>query len=189
MAEEDETEVDQLLNAEGPNAPQRVTGSLTGPRPYVSPAEAQHRRQNMAAALIAGASKDSIFATFVDKPFYMSEQQIIDLMRQVRASWLEEDAENADYERSAASRRLKRHVQRAADAGRWAAVAALEKVLADVTGTAIPQTPTNTNQRLHDAVITVLGELALDPERLRQEIERQRRAIDTEGEEVALLSG
>lgn len=187
MAKDD---IDELLEMDGVNAPKTVPGTaLSGSRPFVTPEEALMRRQNMSAALRDGASKDAIFATFTAKPFFMSEVAIIELMREVRAMWLEEDAENQEYERGAAIRRLKRHIGKAGDAGRWAAVAALEKVLADVNGTSVVVAPVNTDQRFQEGVLAVLGELAKDQTRLALEVAAQRRLVDASavvvhGEEV-----
>jgi hypothetical protein len=180
--EPDEDKLKELLAEEGPNVPLGITGSLTGPRPYVSPQQAANRRMAMASALMMGISRDKIMADFTQPPMSLSESTILDLMREVRARWLEEDAESESVERAAAKRRLTRWIGEAAKAGKWTAVAALEKVHADITGNSAPTPPADTDKRVFEGVLLVLGETT--PEEFRREVERERLAIDTEGIEV-----
>lgn len=186
MAQDVDKEVRELLEAEGPNEPLRMPGNgLSGPRQPVSPALARQRRQAMAAAMVQGASRDAIMQAFTDPngAFKLSEQQVLELMVDVRHSWAEEDLENQSHLRAASTRRLLGHIRKAADAGRWAAVAALEKVHADVSGTSVPEPPADTDQRIQEAVIAVLEEIS--PDELRGLISRRRKVIDVEGVEVA----
>lgn len=179
-------EVQQLLQAEGPNEPARLPDlGLSGPREHVSPAMARKRRQAMAVAMTAGAGRDAIFAVFTDPTgdFKMSEQQVVELQREVRLQWADEDRENQGTVRAATTRRLLRSIEKAGNAGRWAAVAALEKVLADVQGTSVPEPPVDVDQRLRAAVWAVLEDIP--PEELDGLIARRALYLDAEGEEVS----
>lgn len=172
----DEDEFQALLQEQGPNQPLGITGSLTGPRPHVSPEEAAKRRMLMSSAMMQGASRDQIIATFMKPPFALSESGVIELMREVRARWLEEDLENQSIERSAAKRRLNRWIAEAAKDRKWTAVAALEKVHADITGNSLPVPVADADQKTFQGVLLVLGEMR--PEEFRQTVEKQRLAID-----------
>lgn len=196
-----EREVDEVLERanSAANRPAKLHSPGTGgSKPKVSTEEARHRRQMMSSALAQGFPTDAIYTQF-NHEFGLSEEQTRRLMREVRAQWEAEDSEEARYAAAKQRRRLWDHIREARKAGKWAAVANLEKVLASVEGT---DQPTETalagdGARLSDAILAILGQTKEGDVRIM--IERQilhitgadprvlaktSTVIDAEGEEV-----
>jgi len=175
-------EVNAALNdASAPNTPLPIPGtSFTGTRPLVNSQQARERRASMSAAMMQGASRDAIMATFTVK-FNMSEDAVAGLMREVAQVWAEEDADAVRTSRGAARRRIMGHIHSASKAGRWTAVASLEKVLSEVEGTVAPEHADQGGDDQHIRMLeAVMAQMSLtDPMQMRILIDRERVLIET----------
>lgn len=175
-------EVNQVLNDPSqPNVPLAIPGTgISGTRPLVNPQQARERRAAMSAAMMQGASRDAIMATFTTK-FNMSEDAVSALMREVSQVWAEEDADAVRTSRGAARRRIMGHIHSASKAGKWTAVASLEKVLSEVEGTVAPDAAAHGGDDAHIRMMeAVMTQLALtDPLQMRVLIDKERVLIET----------
>lgn len=176
MAAMDRKTVDQYLaeSEDYPNEAMAIPGEgLPGRREYVDPAQQRQRRVVMSAFIQAGTSRDQIIMHFA-KQFRMSEQAILNLRAEVVAIWADEDREAIQTSRGAARRRILGHIHRAAKAGKWSAVAALEKVLSEVEGTQAPEPAKNDASEMTEAEM-VLRRLGMrNQDELQVMVERER---------------
>ncbi len=175
-----DAEVQALLaDKTQPNRPMALAGQATGSLDSapVTTEAARERREAMSQALARGVSPDRIIQTF-SKKYGMGTAGVRTLMKEVRAMWDEEDAETMRYAKAAARRRILPVIAKATAEKRYAAVANLEKVLADVEGTALPEEEINqgVDARLTDAVIAVLG--SEDEKTVRLMIEKERMYVE-----------
>lgn len=104
----------------------------------------------------------------------MPKTSVAKYIEQVRARWAEEERTNRVHYKAQAMRRLYGHVAEARKAANWAAVAQLERLLADIQGTKEPvEVQLNVDATVTEAVLHVVA--TLSPERRRAMIEEQRR--------------
>ena len=171
-----EEQLAELDDPDAPNVPAVLPGHQ-GPQAIVPVGEQRARRNAMSTALQQAAGTDIILATFA-KQFGMTESATRTLIAEVRAMWDDDDAEGARYKKSAQERRLMQHIGKAAKAGKYTAVANLEKTYADVTGTNIHEDdkPVDVDSRLTDALLSVLG--VLDTKEVRILISQQKTIIE-----------
>lgn len=173
-----DVELQQVLDdKDAPNEPLKLPG-LSGPRPNeLMLQQVSQRRAAMTQALAQGVSVEAIQTMFVNQ-FGMRREQVRDLQREVRAMWDDDDAEFARYAKGAARRRIYGHIRKASAAGKFTAVAAFEKVMADIEGTNVVQEekPTDVDARLTTAVLSVLG--SLDTRAIRVIIEKERMVVE-----------
>jgi hypothetical protein len=164
-----------------PNDPERLPGRGTsGRRDYLTPTERRTRRETLSLLMANGASMDVIIEAMGRPPGLpgqpgghgMHELETRKLLAEVRSSWQEEDAESARHYKSAAIRRLHRHIAAAKLKNAWTAIAMFEKILAQVQGTLEPiQVSITAEARVAQAVLHVLGES--DPEQIRRLVDEE----------------
>lgn len=171
-----EAELSEYDDPTAPNVPARLPGHQ-GPQAIVPVAEQRERRMFMSGMLSRGVSRDEIIKAF-EAQFGMTESGIGNLMSEVRGLWEADDADELKYAKSAARRRIHRHIREAAKDRKFTAVANLEKVLSDVEGTTIveEEKTLDVDGRVSDAILAVLGsETARD---VRIMIEKERMLIE-----------
>jgi len=187
----DEKAISDALESDEPNRPARLAMSgTTGPRDLVPRHIQRRRREAMSSLLAAPTSIDGIIEimsaekTADGSPgFAMTEAGVRKLIREVYATWQEDDAESAQHYKAAAIRRLARHVQQAKTKGAWTAVAMMEKTLMDIQGTAEPIEVNLTGEvRLNHSLMSVIGET--DPVDVRRMIDAERARIQAESPSV-----
>lgn len=171
-----EAELAQLDDPDAPNEPAAMVGHR-GAGALVPVAEQRERRATMSAALAAGASTDQLIASF-SKQYGMTEAATRTLLREVRAMWDDDDAEASKYERQAQKRRLLGHIQKASKAGKFTAVANLEKEYSAVAGTNRHEDddPVDVDSRLTDAILAEIG--AMDTKQVRIMIQDEKTFIE-----------
>lgn len=171
-----EAELAELDDPDAPNVPAVLPGHQ-GPQAIVTVNKQRERRQAMSQMLQQGVSNDVIRAT-CERQFGMTEHAVQLLRGEVRAGWDDDDAEGARYEKAAQKRRITTHIAKAAKAGKWTAVAGLEKVYADVVGTNIHEEdkPMDVDARLTDALLAELN--AQGTKEVRIMIQTQRMFIE-----------
>ena len=161
-------ELAELDDPDAPNVPAVLPDrGLRGPSPPVSVPEQRARRNAMSSALQQAPGSDAIVATFA-KQFGMTETATRMLMRETRAMWDDDDAESSRYKKAAQERRLLSHIGKASKAGKFTALANLEKVYSDVAGTNIHEEdqPIDVDTRLSDALLAELGGLDMKEVRI-----------------------
>lgn len=174
-----EAELAELDDPAAPNVPARMPGHQ-GPQAIVTVDVQRDRRAAMSSLMSQGVSTDGLLSAFSSN-FGMTESATRALITEVRAMWDDDDAEAARYARGAAKRRLHRHIQSASKDRKWTAVANLEGVLASVEGTDVQEEdkPIDTNARLTEALLGLLGET--DTKDVRIMIEKERMYIELSG--------
>lgn len=174
-------ELEELLQAEGPNLPAQLPGGgLTGHRPVVPVQVQRDRREAVSAMLSQGVSRDKIYqvmgaATRPDGApgFQMTEDGVRALIAEVFQMWSEEDAEDRPNLKAAAIRRIKRNITAAKSKGAWTAVAQLERTLMMIEGTSSPiEVNVNGSLKISTAVAHVLNIQSEDQIRALVEEER-----------------
>lgn len=172
-------ELAELDDPSAPNLPMRMRGHQGSTKPV--PVKAQRDRRAMLNKLMySGFDRDTIYNAMAKK-FGMGAHAVDNLMVEVRAAWDVEDAEDARHYRSMQIRRLNGHIPKAAAAGKWTAVANLEKVYASVAGTDQTEDdgPSDLDARYEEAVHDVLmAELVRDPKAVRIMIQRERMTVE-----------
>ncbi|MEA3225157.1 MAG: hypothetical protein U9Q07_04340 [Planctomycetota bacterium] len=153
--------------------------------------DARRRRMGIEALLRSGFTDDEIYEIAcykVDKKTgqrglgFANPAAVRAEMYKVYAKWTTEDEERQPYDKSAAIRRLQKHIRVAAADKKWTAVANMEKVLGMIQGTVeqpggqvqVAATPS----RWVGAVMAKITKLA--PDKFREIVEEQRRL--TEGQ-------
>lgn len=146
--------------------------------------EARRRRTVVSAMLRSGYTDDEIFEIVSQKTLKsgatglgLSRSEMRAEMHKAYAQWATEDSERAPYDKSAAVRRLHRHIRDASASGKFTAVANMEKVLGMIQGTVeapgggvqVVQTPS----RWAEAVMQKITKL--QPDEFRALVEEQRR--------------
>lgn len=147
--------------------------------------EARRRRSAVSAMLRSGYTDDEIFEIVSSRATMKNGQLGLGLtraemrgeMHKVYAQWASEDSERNPYDKSAAIRRLAKHIREASAAGKWTAVANMEKVLGMIQGTIEPAGGPTVNvitpSRWTDAVMVKVT--TLQPDEFREIVEEQRR--------------
>lgn len=171
-----EAELAELDDPDAPNEPTTLVGHR-GSSAMVPVQEQRERRGTMSAALAAGANSDQLIASFA-KQYGMTETGTRNLMREVRAMWDDDDSESSKYKRSAQERRLLNHIQKAVKAGKFTAVANLEKEYTSVSGTGIHEDdkPIDVDSRLTEAILKEIG--AMDTQSVRIMIQDEKTFIE-----------
>lgn len=173
-----DSEIDKFL--EEPKEGTKLENRPDNPRSaIVADRSVMRRQRDMVGDLVASGLSTTAIQDVMAKPEQgaLDESTVNLLVRQVRADWDEEDAERKLHYKSAAIRRLHKHIVKAQAAGAWPAVANLEKVLMQIQGTAEPlEMPMPVDSRLTEALLQVLGER--DPRNVREMIEREKALSD-----------
>ena len=192
--------MDTILEEDGANVPRRIPGTKApGPIEKVPTDESRRRRIVLSRLLATGKPDDEIFQIMglTRMPdgtpgFGMSPNGVRKLISEVYATWGEEDSSRKPHLKSAARRRIYKHMEKAISDSQWSAVSNFEKTLARIEGTEEPLETHNTiDINITEAALLVLGEA--DPVAVRQLIESERallgdgghgEIIDVEAEEV-----
>ena len=146
--------------------------------------EAEQRRARIVISglLRSGHSDEEMYELVKDevrengsRGLGLTKSQMRDIMYQIYAQWAAEDAEREPFQKSMATRRLSGHIRQAAKAGKWTAVAAMEKVLGMIQGTIDEgaNIQINVGDRFTEAAIQKVS--SLSPAQYREVIEKQRR--------------
>jgi len=147
--------------------------------------QARRRRKVIEQMLRTGYSDDEICEAAAgatlpsgEPGLSMTRSEVREEMYRIYAQWASEDQERMPYSKSMAVRRLNVHIRKAAAAGKWTAVAAMEKVLGSIQGTIEQpnQITIQTGDRFTEAAIKRLT--GMDPAEYRQIIEEQRRILN-----------
>lgn len=139
----------------------------------VSVAERRTRLDFIEKLLIAGIAIARIESACRDQ-FSMPKSAVSKCVEQVHARWADEERSNRLHYKTQAMRRLYGHVAEARKDKNWAAVAQLERLLADIQGTKEPlEVQLNVDATISEAVLHVVANLS--PERRVALIEEQRR--------------
>lgn len=135
--------------------------------------ERRARTEVIERLLIAGVSMTRIEDTCKER-FSMSAGKVRQYIEQVRARWAEEERQQRPHNKAAAIRRVLGHIAKAASDKNWAAVAQLEKHLADLQGTKEAlEVHLNIDATVTEAALHVVANLT--PERRAALIGEQRR--------------
>ncbi len=176
----------EALQSDAPNEPEALPlQGVRGAHSRITETERRERREYLSYLLASGRSRDGIFQAMLRK-FGTKKEPVQRLIREIYSDWAEEDAERKPFLKNAARKRLYRHIEAAANAGSWTAIANLEKVLASIEGTAEPieiSTPATT--RLSEALVQVLNET--DPAEVRKMIDSEKQLVELGKETIKAL--
>jgi hypothetical protein len=185
----DDKKLDELLNSDAPNKPEKIPGGKSIPltRTRISTQEQRKRREVLSRLLIQGTSNDMIFEIMGKTKnedgtngFGMSEAAVRGLIKEVYADWSDQDSERKPYNKTMAVRRIQWEMREAIKDNSWTSVAMLEKTLMSIQGTAEPlEIHATQEMRISNAVLNVLGEK--DTKGLKALVESERKALAEEG--------
>ena len=182
-------DIQKHVDSDEPNVPQRqpmVTSG--GARKYVPPEERRKRRETLSRLMASGMSDDRIMqamtAVTIKGPdgepvpgFGMTENAVEKMMDEIFEGWADEDRRRNSHLKAAARRRIYDHIDRAGRAGKWTAVAALEKTLSTIEGTIeTTDLPVDNDRRVADSLLVVLGNMNTGD--IRRLIEKERNLLN-----------
>jgi len=134
------------------------------------------QRKAVASALLANGAAHSSIRLELAKRFGMTNKATDRLVQTIFDEWRETDAARAEHQRSAQIRRLQSHIVAAREAGKYAAVATLERLLADILGTLEPiRVEVSASVQVQQSVLHVLS--SMNAEQIRQLANRQREIL------------
>lgn len=140
---------------------------------YVSPEQRRERESEIERLMIAGVSQSRTENAMRDR-HGMSRHAVQSAMRRVRQRWVEEERENRPSYKNTAMRRLLGSIAEARGAKNFAAVAQLERLLAEMQGTREPiEMNVNVETTLPEAALQVAAQLT--PERFDALVAEQRK--------------
>jgi hypothetical protein len=169
---DDKPDIDELLALQGENRPEDFPGHRPGPGNSVTREESAERRVFMAKLLMGQYESDEIYS-FMETKFKMDQKAVNRLELQIYKIWEGEDTKRAKYWKSAARRRILKHIRDAASDGNWPSVMAGEKILTGIEGTNAPiEIRTHAKVEHSHAVLNLIGQLSEDEVRALAQSER-----------------
>lgn len=140
------------------NKPMTISGAgLSGPRPKISPREA-NKRKGLAIALMSNGVPDAEVVQTLRKEFGITTREAKNLRFAALKKLTLESELKRPHKKALAEHRIQRHIVQAASRHAWGAVAQLEKNLSKIQGTEEPtEQRVTVDARLQQAVLVVLG--------------------------------
>ena len=142
-------------------------------RTYVSPEQRIEREAEVERLLVAGVGQRGIERTMHER-HGMTVSMVRSAASRVRKRWADEERDNRPSYKAAAMRRLMGHIAAARGKDNYAAIAQLERLLAEMQGTREPEVVNlNVETSLPEAAMRVIAQLS--PERFQALVLEQRK--------------
>jgi len=182
MAEQ--TTIDELLDLEGENQPEKVDGHQTGPGAAVSRRQAAERKVFLGRALAANHSSEEIYEAMAQQ-YGMDRQAVDRLELKVFETWETEKTKRSKYFSEAARLRLYELMRKMIKEKAWPSVMQCENLIAKIEGTMAPVEVHTSGTVAHGGAIAHLfGQMDRDELLGIVEAERQRAQVEGEAIEV-----